>query len=249
VGCGARVEVAKEKTLEKIDSLLGSMDVKRKEVELSMRGLNDGVDGLRKAKIKAKVKRDQIQRQIDPIQEKIDATDKTLTKLRDLLAANEPAEVGGKQYSPEELKEMTAKVINGRKEFVGQRDALTKSLESLDKVVDSLDRKQQEYQQKHTQLENQIAEIDSKTVALTAMKDASASMGDSSAALAENVSDLEDKVNDLFADVETEMITEDEKWNEATANSEIDAVDEFISATQGSGDLLTEIDAILGATK
>jgi hypothetical protein len=34
-GCGARTEVAKEKALEKIDSLLGSMDVKRKEIELS----------------------------------------------------------------------------------------------------------------------------------------------------------------------------------------------------------------------
>ena len=45
-GCGARVEVAKDKAMQRIDSLLGSMDVKRKEIELSVTGLKEGIDGL-----------------------------------------------------------------------------------------------------------------------------------------------------------------------------------------------------------
>lgn len=38
-GCEARTQVAKEKALARIDSLLGSIEVKRKEVELSVDAL------------------------------------------------------------------------------------------------------------------------------------------------------------------------------------------------------------------
>ena len=45
VGCGARAEVAKDKVLAKIDSILGTMEVKRKEIDISVRALNEGTMG------------------------------------------------------------------------------------------------------------------------------------------------------------------------------------------------------------
>ena len=54
-GCGdgtkARVEVAKEKALKQLDDLLGSMDVKRKEIDLQVQGLKQGIAGIGNAKI------------------------------------------------------------------------------------------------------------------------------------------------------------------------------------------------------
>jgi chromosome segregation ATPase len=247
VGCGARTEVAKDKVLAKIDSLLGSMDVKRKEIELSMKGLKDGVDGIRKAKIKAQVKHDQIQRQIDPVAGRIKSVDTTLKKLREHLASEQSVEIGGKTYSPKELTEMANKVIQARKDLAAQQEGLQKSQTSLKKVVSTLEKKQQDYQQSLTRLEAQIAEIDSKVVALKAMKDASAAMGDSEESLAENVANLEGKVNDLYAEVESELIGEDARWDAAATEKQINSVEAFIKATQDSTDTISEIDKILAA--
>ncbi len=248
-GCGARAEVAKEKLLAKVDSMLGEMEVKRKEIGISVTALKDGIDGLRKAKIKAQVKKDQISRQAAPLEERLAALDTTLAKVRDQLASGEDAEIGGMSYSADELKVMADKVLTARKELVSQIGGYEQSQASLEKVVDSLDRKQTEYQRRLTSLESQIAEIDSKAIALKAMQDASAAMGESDKTLAANIDGLEDKVNDLYADVESELLSEDEKWNETEATAEIDAVDAFIAATQDSTDTLAEIDRILGAGK
>ncbi len=249
LGCGARTEVAGDKVLSKIDSLLGSLDVTRKEVEISTKALKDGIKGLRKAKIKAQVKLDQLQRKITPINEQIASVDVALQKMRGHLESKKPVKIGEKTYNPEELKEMANKIIQARKALVSQKDSFKSPEASLKKAVATLERKQQEYQKKLTNLESQIVAIDSKVIALKAMKDASATMGDSESSLADNVEDLENKVNDLYAEVETEMLEEDEKWNEAAAESEINSVDKFIDAAQEPSDVLGEIDAILGKSK
>lgn len=248
-GCGARAEVAKEKALEKIDKLIGSVDVKRKEIELSMKALKTGVDGIRKAKIKAQVKHDQIGQRAEPFQAKITQADTTLKKLRDYLASNEAIEIAGKSYSPDELKKMANDVIAARKGNVDQVAGFEKSQADLKKVITTLEKRQNEYESRISSLEGQIAQIDTQAVALKAMKDASASMGDADATLDENVAGLEDKVNDLFADMQGEMLAEGEKWDATAADKQIDSVDAFIEATQETTDTIAEIDKILGDGK
>ena len=246
VGCGPRAEVAKKKALEKIDSLLGKLDVKREQISQEVAALKKGVDGLRQAKIKAKVKSDQINRKLEPIESRISAVDATLEKVRDPLKSGEPYEVGAKTYSSDDLKSLVADLLKRRKELDSQAAGFRKSKESLDKVSSSLERKQQSYQQELTRFESVIGEIDAKKIALKAMQDASKSMGESEATLAENVANLDDKIADLYAEVESQMMGEDEKWNEIEAMNEIDAVDAFIEANRGTDDQLAEIDAILG---
>ena len=251
-GCGAsdaRVEVAKEKALEKIDSLLGTMEVRRKEIELSMKALKTGVEGIRTAKIKAQVKNDQIGQRAEPFQAKIAQADTTLKKLRDYLASNEAVEITGKKYSPDELKKMANDVIAARKRNSDQVAGFEKSQANLKRVVTTLEKRQREYEARISSLESQIAQIDTQAVALKAMKDASASMGDSDATLDENVTNLEDKVNDLFAETQAELLGESEKWDATAADNEIDSVDAFIQATQEPTDTIAEIDKILGGGK
>jgi len=78
---GARVEVAGQKLKEKIDNILGQMDLKRKEIEISVDGLKEGINGLRKAKIKAQVSSEQIQRRARPQEERLASMDKALKTL------------------------------------------------------------------------------------------------------------------------------------------------------------------------
>lgn len=246
VGCGARVEVAKKKALEKIDGLLGSMDVKREEISQSMKAMKEAVDGLRKAEIKAQVKSEQIDRRGAPARQQIEKAEATLAKLRDYLEKGEPTDIAGKTYSPSELKEMAEQVIKSRTDALVEVAGYEKSTASLQKVITSLKAKRQQYEGRISQFESTLAEIDSQSIALKAMQEASAQLGDSELSLLENVDQLEDTINDLFADVQVGILSEDAKWDEASTNSEIDAVGSFIEATQESGDVLDEIDAILG---
>lgn len=248
VGCGPRTEVAIEKAQAKIDALLGSMDVKRKEIEIAMRGLDDAITGIKKAKIKAQVKQEQIDRKAEPTNQRIAQADATLMRLRPLLEAGEPAEIAGKTYTADELKEMASKVLAARKAATDEVAGFDKSKAMLARVVTTLDRKLTEYESTRVRLESQLAEIDANTLALKAMQDASAAMGDSEATFDANLAALEDKIADLTADVQVELAIEDDKWQEEEV-AKIDAVDQFIAETQEPSDPLAEIQALFGESQ
>jgi chromosome segregation ATPase len=244
-GCGARLEVAKDKIGAKIDALLGTLDVQRKEIEIGVNGLKEGIDGLRKAKIRAQVSGDQIQRQAKPHEERLASMDTALKTLRGHLEAAKPVEIAGQTYSPAELNELADRVIQARKVSVGQLDGLHEAQGRLQKVVTTLERKQQEVQNRLAAIEGEVAIIDSNRIALTAMQRSAEVMGESDGSLAKSLDHLQTKVNSLFADVEVELRCEDERWGDVAAK-EIDSVDGMVARFQKPQDKIAEIDHILG---
>jgi len=248
-GTKARIEVAKDAAVKKIDSLLGSMDVKRKEIDLSLGSMKEAVNGIAKAKIKAQVKHDQIDAKAQPYREKLAQADASLRKLRDHLTAAEPVEIGGKNYTTDELKKMADQIIETRKGYSTQIAGFEQSQAELKKVIIMLEKNQREYQSQVSRLEGQIAQIDVQMVAVRAMKDASASMGDGNATLAQNVAKLEDKVADLLADTKVELAIEGEKWDAGRTERQINSAESFITATQAPRDTIAEIDRILSGQK
>jgi chromosome segregation ATPase len=221
-GCDARTQVVREKALEKIDSLLGTIDVKRKEIELSVTALKDGLGGLRKAKILAQVKLDQLDRKVRPVVERLTTIDGTLKALREHLKSGRAVEVASRSYSQDELKVMAQQVIAERKGEAEKLSVLRDSQVRLKKVVGTLERKQRDYEQKLSAVENRIAVIDASRIALTAMKEASAAMDGGDRRLARIVEKPEEKVSDLYAEVATDLIVEDAKWDDSAG------VDTFI---------------------
>jgi len=245
-GCGARGEVAKEAVLEKIDLLLGKLEVQRKEIEISIEGMEKAVTGMRKAKIKAEVRQEQLLRQIEPLETKQESIDSTLSKLREHLTANTPTEIGGKTHTIEDMKSMAHKLIEARKELDAQVERLRGPVAQMAKVADTLGRKQADYDARLADLKSQVAEIDAKKIALDAMKEASSQMGATDEAFAANVGNLEADIADLHAEVETQLRMEDELWDEATADQEMESVDSLIQAMEAPADIISEIDTILG---
>jgi hypothetical protein len=246
-GCGARLEVAKDKIRAKIDSILGSMDVKRKEIEISVASLKEGINGLRKAKIKAQVNDDQIHRQAKPQEERLASMDAALKKLREHLQTGKPVEIAGKTYSPAELKEMAERVMDARKASIIQLAGLHEAQGRLQKVASTLERRQHDSEGRLTAIEGQLAVIDSNRIALTAMQQSAAALGESDGTLVKSLDKLQDKVNGLHADVEVDLRCEDEKWAETeAATKEVDPVEATVARLQDSRDTVAEIDKILG---
>ena len=246
-GCGARVEVAKEKIQAKIDSLLGTLDVKRKEIEINVANLKEGINGLRKAKIKAQVSNDQIQRQAKPQEDKLASMDAALKTLKGYLQTGKAVEVAGKSYSPAELKDMAERVMEARKACAGQLAGLHESEARLQKVASTLERRQHDAEGRLASIEGQLAVIDSNRIALTAMQQSAAALGESDTTLAKALDKVQDKVNALHADVEVDLRCEDEKWAETEAAvKEVDSVEATVARLHDSHDTVAEIDKILG---
>ncbi len=248
-GCGARIEVAKDKALAKIDSLLGSMDVKRKEIEHSVAGLNEGLARLRKAKITAQVKQEQIERRAAPVEQEMTKIDASLKKLKDHLTTQTSLQIAGKVYQPEDVKAMANRLLARRKDCSEELNGLRAAQGRLQKVVATLERKQVEYERRLAGVEAQLAVIDSNRIALAAMKDAACSMEAGDKSLSESVARLEEKVTSLFAEVEVELRAEDAQWDAGRPKREIDSVNGILEATRSPGDTIREIDAILGNSK
>jgi hypothetical protein len=244
IGCEARMEVAKDKVKEQIDSLLGSMDVKRKEIEISVNGLKEGINNLRKAKIRVQVSNEQIQMQAKPVEEKLVNTDSALKTLRGHLETAKPVEIAGKTYNQEELKDLAERILRARKVCVGQTDGFHAAETRMNKVASTLERKQQDLQQHLSDIEGQLVVIDSNRIALVAIQQSAEAMGDD-ASLAQSLDHLQKKVNSLYADIEVELRTEDAKWAEDLATKEIDATQSLVAGLQNPRDTKDEIDQIL----
>ena len=245
MGCGSRAEVAKERVVARIDSILGSMDVKRKEIEQSVEALDDGLVGLRKAKIKAQVQADQLQRKADLLDHNIGSIDSTLTTLREHLDSDGPAVIAEREYTAAELDRMARRLLERRAEHIEQLEGLQAARDRLGKVASTLDGKQTEYEGKLAGIRNQLSVIDSNRIALKAMQDAAQAMDGGEASLAKNVAHLEEKVNELYADVESELVGEDSRWSETATREDLESVEAIMSAVREPQSTVREIDAVL----
>ncbi|MFM2097083.1 MAG: hypothetical protein RIS70_4207 [Planctomycetota bacterium] len=244
VGTGAfraRAEVAREKLTSKIDSVLGDMDVKRKEIELGVSGFRDGLTKLRKAKVKAEVQREQLARRIEPVKDKIDNIDSALKKVRDQLASGSVAEIAGVKYEPHQLQRLAKQMLQDRQRNAAELDGYHKSQDQLTAIATTLGQKQSEYEQRLSGVECQIALIESRKTALTAMREAAAAMDGNEESFAVNVAELEHKVSDLYAGIEAELAGENARWSKdgLVASDQLDAI---IASSEGSDELIARID-------
>jgi hypothetical protein len=121
-GCGARTEVAVARVAEQIDDLLGRLDVKRTAIERSLATLKQGQTGLRRARIRAQVKQDQLQRKMGPVERRMSGIDESLDVLRGHLADGTPAELAGKTYPVAQVRVMAERLLEARRLSVRQVD-------------------------------------------------------------------------------------------------------------------------------
>lgn len=246
---GSRGDVAKKKVQDKIDDMLGKMDVQKAEIDSGIKSAKKAVGELRKAKHHAQAELDLIDEKVRPHQDKIARCDETLVKLRDLIKVDMPAEFAGKTYSVADLKVMATKILEARKESEEKIKGFDNARTSMRNVVAMITKKQEELEARVAKLEAAKTKLDAEFAAAQAMKKASAAMGDSDATLGENLDELEKKMAVLSGDVRAELAVESEKLAATGTDKTVSEVDAFLKATSSPGDPVGEIDKILGPAK
>ena len=238
----AKVEVAvvKDRLRDRIDTILGKLDVQRKQVSLGLTGLKEGIERLRKARLQAQVKGEQIQRRVKPQQERIANVDATLRSLRDHLAANKPTEIAGRTYTVAELQELAAQALDTRKAYAEQLAGLQEAQARLAKVAATLARRQQDAEHRLLRMEGEVAALDCNRAALEAVEQASAAMAEPDVSLTKSLDSLQETVNNLCSDVEVELRVQDQQLA-ADTTKPLDAIE-----SANPGDTIGEIDKALG---
>ena len=242
----ARLDVAQKTVLEKLDNMLGKMDVQKAEIDNGIKSAKTAVDGVRQAKIRSQVQLDQLAEKVRPFEDKVQACDAALAKLRDNIAADMPAAFAGKSYSVDELKAMASKVIAERKKADSEVAGFKSARDTMTKQATMLADTQQTIESKITTLQAQVARLDSEISAARSMKQAAASMGDANSTLNDNLNELEKKIAILSGDARAALASETDRWSSSTTEKALSEADAFIRDSQGVPDTVSEIDAILG---
>lgn len=248
-GCEARIEVATDKVLSKIDNILGELDVKQKEIELGMEGFRKGIESIRRAKILTKVKAEQIGRRVNETETTIARIDKSLRILRPHLDATDSVDIVGKTYTILQIKDTANEIIERRKQLSKNLNEFREVQNTLSSMSETLANRQKRYQGRLETLETRLSEIDIKRVATRAMKKASVSVGSGDQSFLNAVERLEAKVDDLFAEVEVELRLENGRWDDAAQIERIEGIDSLINDLEEPSDTAMEIDAILDDAK
>ena len=238
-GCGARIEVAKEKILAHVDALLGEIDVKRKEADIGIRNMALGLDQLKRGKIEARVKEAQFAERVAEIEGKIADADKALGRLRDCLNENKEVALSGKKFSPDQLKEIAQTALDARKKLAIELEGVKTARDRLGAVVAALEGREKAGRDKMKALNLLLEEVYAKAVALKSMKDASTLAGGGAAL---DFAKVEQQVKELATKIDVELAFHDEKLKDATPQS----IDVVVRHTSTASDVVAKIDAILG---
>lgn len=240
-GCGPRFEVARDRLLAEADRLLGEVEVHRKEIDPAIQQAEAALGRLKKGRIEIQVRASQISHHLSSTHDRLAETDRALARLRDLLGQGSSVEIAGTAYTPPQLTGMASRTISTRKSLAAQAETLQSTAERLQGVVALLESREQAGRNRLDSLKGLLVEIDTKAVALKAIKEA-ARVADAGAL---DFKALESHVRDLEAKIDGELAFHEEMLRQATADS--DSVATILRDTGSTGEVVAEIDRLLGS--
>ena len=249
-GANARVGVAKDAAIKKIDDLLGPLNVKQKEVENAYNELKTASSGLREKRIEAQVRLKSLNTKKAGLASQKDKLRSDLGKLKEMLSDAESTgsiKRGDKEISIDQLKSLadgTIKKLSMLNDQVTKNDVIAgawaKNLELLKKNDET-----SETQLK--KLGDQLDQIRSKKSALDAMKEA-ATIAGPGASISDKFNDLTADVDELLVNLDTEWEIEKIKIDERIAEVETDSsvsLEELLDDETDVSSTMSEIDKIL----
>ena len=244
-GSRARTQVAMTKVVDRIDEMLGHLDVRRQEIDQAVVSLKDSLTDIRKARIRSQIKQEQLQEQTDPIRQKIAQVDETLGTLKTPLAEGTSAQLAGKTYSPTQVRQMIERLLSARRLLQKQLDGFQEVGQRLAVVVTSLEGQEGDCELRLASIEQRLAVCDVDRTAIQAMQGASQFLQDSAGGIPERFRGVEGKVNELYAEVQAELGIRGARWNPRSLDREIGSVDDILSKAKSNSTLLAEVEAVL----
>ena len=218
-GAKARLGVAGDKAIEKIDGLLGKINVEQKKVENAYGELKSAMATVREKRIEAEVRVKSMNEKKAALMEKKGKIKSNLVKLQGLLkdaSSDGFIERNDKKITAEQLKDMAE---TGMKEMKLLKDQVTKNnviANAWAKNLTVLKKQEDTSTEQLKKLENQLDQIRSKKSALDAMKEA-ASIAGPGASISDKFNELTDSVDELLVNLDTEFKIEEAKLDERAA--------------------------------
>ncbi|NLX96625.1 MAG: hypothetical protein GXY83_10650 [Rhodopirellula sp.] len=240
-GCGdPRFEIARDQILAQVDSLLGEIEVKRREIDPAIQQAGAALANLTKARIEIQVRLSRISGDLAAVQGNLDETDKGLARLRDLLGQDRHVEIAGQNYSPSEISSMANRALSARKRFAAHGETLQATHDRLETVVALLESREEESRDRLDSLKQLLIEIDAKAAALEAVKDA--------ARVCEEVGPLdfdalERQIRDLEVKIDGELAFHQEMLRQVTLDS--GSIQEILRSTAVDDELAADIDRVI----
>lgn len=244
---GARGKVMKKNALEAFDKMIGDTDVKREQIKERMTKLQGAIDRLNEEQFRSEAEADTQVRYIKALDAKVGDAETSLQVLQKQLTevgtSKKPVSIGGKDYSEPELDAMAKKIIVKHKEWKTELTSLKENHQRLQNRASKFKERAEELTTELATLKKDMKAIDDKIKEVESLKRAAAAMGDADQTVGENLEDLKKSVSDLNANLEVRLRKEDKNWEKVGKSG--DETEKFITATKGSADTLSEIDAIL----
>ena len=251
-GAGARVGVAKDAAIKKIDDLLGPLNVKQKEVENAYAELKEATAGLRDKRIEAQVRLKALtnkKAEMDTEKAKLLGD---LKKLKQYLSDAESTgsiTIDEKEIPIDQLKSLadnTIKKMASLKDRVAKNDIIATAWA---KNLDLLKKNDDTSSAQLAKLESQLDQIRSKKSALDAMKEA-ATIAGPGASISDKFNELTDSVDELLVNLDTEWEIEKVKLDDRIAEVESESslsLDDLLNDKTDISTTMGELDKILEA--
>ncbi|MEM9942789.1 MAG: hypothetical protein AAF939_14595 [Planctomycetota bacterium] len=253
IGCGPRASVAADAAIQKIDDLLGPLNVKQKAVEQKLAKLESASENLRKKRIEAQVRLERLQKSKEDYESNAAKIKQDLKKLKTMLADAESegkVERNGKTFTVDQLNSFAESYIQKLKAVNDELKRNDTISNAWAKNFDVLSKQETTSAAQLKTLKSQLAEIQSKKSALDGMRQAATITG-SNASISDEFNEVSKSVEELMINVDTEFAIEEAKLEERMAemDAEVHDIDELLNNKADVSSTISDIDALLGEDK
>lgn len=234
VGCGPRAQVAGEKVLAKIDDMLGSLDIKLKEVKMAHAALKKGAEENYVMRQKSAYKVEDLEAKQKEVETKIAKQSADLKEVIGMLEDGSLADDKEKKSKLTAFAEGRAKSLTALKT---QLEASIKPLLASHKKALALQLKNEKASKAQLdKLETKISQIEAEKIRLDTMKQTQAIVG-SGESISDKFADLEKSVADLLIETKARGDIEEQKVDERLASIDDDvSLDEILGQESADSD-------------
>ncbi len=237
--------VVRSDVVTAIETRLGEVRVRQTEMHQRVASLAEGVNRLREGQITTEVRAEQITMRVERTAMLQVRAESSLGRLRDLIAANGAATLGGKTYSPQELNQLGESVATAVEAVRGQRGALEQAKRMLTESAAKLRERVEEGRLALSQLRNQLELVDGKIASLTVLRDAATIAGAADGSLAGQFQTVQADLDSLYGKVEAGLRIEEDRWK-ADPLTGTPNIEPLLKELGGSEATLQRIDELLG---
>ena len=249
-GAKARLGVAGDKALKKIDDMIGELDIRQKEVQNAFEEVKEMTDNTRAKRIEAEVLLEQKQEKQNALKTREDELKASLREVRTLLSKAKESGSIERDGEPISIEKLTAFAESGVKKLKTVQTELA-NLKTISGVLaNNLKALKKQEDQSVAQLErlsNQLMEINAKKDTLDVMKDSPALVG-TDESINDKFKELSESVDELMVDIDTAWKLEEIKLDERVAEMDDESfdIDELLGDKSNVDSTLSDIDALLG---